>query len=256
MKRTNVFEMLADKSKNTIEINFQRIYRLYDEYCFCTQNMLEFTLSEFVEEYAFDSWKNKGRCIDLEDFMQTINFDSIICGAKFDLNDFLTFIEVIYNFYYMSKKCIDHSGGWFTFNTEVYKLKELMDSCLSDYNYSAFYNKEREQVIVLEDNPEAVAVAENLEPEIAFDVVRYNHHALKGDIKAKKHILTVLGSELEPKRKSLKAINSELEDMIFFILNNANIRHNNISLNDKNYRKFIANISNVELEELESVTLT
>ena len=174
----------------------------------------------------------------------------IICGATSDLNDFLTFIEVIYNFYYISKKYMECSAYNFKFDIGMYKLKDLMDICLSDYNYSAFYNKEREQLIVIEDNQEVIAAAENLEPEIAFDVIRYNHHMLKGDIKTKKHILIMMARELEPRRKQLKPINGDLEDAIFFILNNANIRHNNISETDKNYRKFVANMSDIELEEL------
>lgn len=230
MKRTNIFEILEEKNRNSMGKNFERIYKLYDEYWFCADQNIEITLNEFVNLYSFNSWKNKGRCIDLDDF--------------------LTFIEIIYNFYYMSKNYMKFFNNRFKFNTEMHQLKDLMDICLSDYNYSAFYNKEKEQVIVVEDNPEAVSVAENLEPEIAFDVIRYNHHTLKGDIKTKKHILTIMGSELEPKRKQLKPINGDLEDAIFFILNNANIRHNNISETDKNYRKFIANMSDVELEEL------
>ena len=200
MKRTNIFEILEEKNKNAMGSNVERIYELYDKYSFCNDGLVDYTLREFLDLYSFDNWKNKNHCISVDDFMKTINFDLIICGATSDLNDFLTFIEVIYNFYYISKNYIECSAYNFKFDIGMYKLKDLMDICLSDYNYLAFYNKEREQLIIVEDNPEAVAVAENLEPEIAFDVIRYNHNTLKGDIKTKKHILTIMASELEPKK--------------------------------------------------------
>lgn len=252
MKRTNIFELLEEKNKQSMEMNIQRIIKLYENYVFAATKSYDqlFTLKYMVSQYSFIFWKNRGRCLDFEDFMKTIDFDLMLNRAKYDLNSFLTVIEVIYNFYYMSEKYINFLSDEFRTHVQMNELKNLMDICLSDYNYSAFYNKEKEQLIVVEDNPQAVAVAENLESELAFEVIRYNHHILKGDIKTKKHILTIMGSELEPKRKQLKPINGDLEDAIFFILNNANIRHNNISETDKNYRKFIANMSDVELEEL------
>lgn len=253
MKRTNIFELLADKNRNNMEKDIERILKVYQNKCFFLSKFLNtgFTLEEFFYQYCFHDWEYKGRCLDLNDFMETIGFDFMVISAKDNLNDFLTVIEVIYNFYMMSILYVETNEFKFEYNyNSAIDFKKLMDSCLSDYNHSAFYNKEKKQVIVIEDNPEAIAVAENLEPEIAFDVIRYNHNTLKGDIKTKKHILTIMGSELEPKRKQLKSINGDLEDVIFFILNNANIRHNNISEIDKNYRKFIANMSDVELEEL------
>ena len=46
-------------------------------------------------EVGFREWKQRGRCISLEDYLQTIDFESIkICAGAFTDN-FLTYIEVI-----------------------------------------------------------------------------------------------------------------------------------------------------------------
>ena len=52
------------------------------------------------------------------------------------------------------------------------------------------------------------------------------------------------------KRKDLKSINSTLEDNLFYLFNNINIRHNNTNPNDKSkYKAYVANLSQNELED-------
>ena len=104
-------------------------------------------------------------------------------------------------------------------------------------------------MLVVEDNPAITAVAEIVKPKLSLDVLKYNHHTLRGEIDKKKAILLALGAELEPKRKALSEVNRGLEDDIFFMLNNLNLRHNNISSDDKNYKEFV---SKMEVKTLEN----
>ena len=53
---------------------------------------------------------------------------------------------------------------------------------------------------------------------------------------------------MEPKRKQLHTIHSSLEDGIFYILNNMNLRHNNKIPGDKNYNQTVAEMDNDTLE--------
>ena len=103
--------------------------------------------------------------------------------------------------------------------------------------------------MITEKNAAVTAVAECVDEELAYQIVKYNHYTLKGDISKKKEILLKLGSELEPKRKQLSPINSQLETNIFFMLNNLNIRHNNRSKKDKNYKEYVAKMKKNKLEE-------
>ena len=123
-----------------------------------------------------------------------------------------------------------------------------MDNCLSHYGYKGEYFPDLEQLIVIEDKPEATAVAEIVPNEISLKVLRYNHFSLKGDLQAKKEILLALGEQLEPKRKQLSCIASDLADNIFFMLNNLHLRHNNKVYGDKNYRKVVADMDDSTLE--------
>ena len=124
----------------------------------------------------------------------------------------------------------------------------MLSDYLKEYNQKAWYNEEKEQVIIVEDKPEVTAVAEIVEAENALSIIRYNHHALKGDIKAKKHILVEIGKKLEPERNRLHTINSSLEDKIFFMLNNMDLRHNNRYEGDRNYKAVVAQMADEELE--------
>ena len=123
-----------------------------------------------------------------------------------------------------------------------------MDECLANYNYKAQYFPSREQLLVIEGKPEATAVAEIIERDLSYKVLRYNHYMLKGNLQAKKEILLALGTDLEPKREQLNTIDAKLEDGIFYILNNLNLRHNNKTEGDKNYKQAVADMDSNTLE--------
>lgn len=109
--------------------------------------------------------------------------------------------------------------------------------------------KNEQRVLITENNATVSDVAENVDEKLAYQIVKYNHNTLKGDIARKKEILLKLGSELEPKRKQLAKINDALESDIFFVLNNLNLRHNNRSIEDKNYKEYTAQMRKNKLEE-------
>ena len=127
-------------------------------------------------------------------------------------------------------------------------LEKSLTECLAHYNYKGEYFPQLEQLIVIEDKPEVTAVVEIVDSEIGYKVLRYNHYMLKGDLQTKKDILLAIGADLEPKRKQIQEIDKNLEDDIFYLLNNLNLRHNNKSKGDKNYRQAVAEMDNDSLE--------
>ena len=165
------------------------------------------------------------------------------------MDSFLTLIEIIFNFWQMVEIEISTENSNLKYYAAFYHLYDIMVECLSKLNHKAFYIPEEEKIIVIEDKPEVTAVAEIMDDNLAYDVIRYNHHSLKGEIELKKAILLKLSNELEPKRKELKALNSKLEDDIFYMFNNLNIRHNNRSKKDKNYKEYVAKMKKDRLEK-------
>ena len=216
------------------------------------------TLKEFVDCCCFAEWKNRHRCLDVADYLKTIDYDRILTEARNGvLDDYLTLIEIIYNFWYLAiKHYVDNPEQHIIASKRsdrsctAEELKRIMDGCLSDYNQKAFYFSEKEQCIISEDSPQVTAVAEATEPQVALEIVRYNHRQLAGDIAKKKDILRTLGDYLEGRKREINDVNASLYNSITGALNNLNIRHNNISPDNRSYyRKAVAGMPSKELEE-------
>lgn len=251
MSRKNIFEMLSEN--NDLDKDIERIKYLFkiDKVITVYNNPLdtdEYTLMSFVKYYCFDDWKNRGHCLDFDDFLKTLDYDeySYSAGSE-NVEAFFVFSEIILNCWKMARIFME-KNEWVDCTTHFNLLHDILMECLSYYNHTEFYNETTEQVLVLEDNPATTAVAEIIDPRLSLDVLKYNHHTLRGDITKKKTILLALGSELEPKRKNLHEINSNLEDGIFMMLNNLNLRHNNIMPSDNNYKDFVAKMDIATLE--------
>lgn len=246
MSRKNIFELVNETYDLKRELT--RIKRLFTETGMIGSTKGHGLTVLEAATVGFYSWKNRGRCIDAIDFLSILGYESLWEKALSNESDLFTLIEVIYNFWHLSLKI---PGGCFYDNEQQKKfllLKENLDECLSQYNYKGEYFPDLEQLIVVEDKPEATAVAEIIDKEVSRKVLRYNHFTLKGDLKAKKEILVALGSELESKRKQLHGIDSSLESDIFYMLNNMDLRHNNRAHESKYYKKAVEEMDEGALE--------
>lgn len=249
MSRTNIFELL--KQNNNIVKDSDRLKTLLCEYHYVsTPEHENYTLFRFIDAFCFDDWAAKGRCLDLQDFFETLGIDELDYYFPRELDDLLIFIEILYNFWYLAENyIISHKTEFELYDTSDV-LKTLMDECLSEYNQRAYYFPEEEKCIIAEDSPQVTAAAEATEPEIALDIVRYNHRQLAGDVAKKKAILKTLGDYLEGRKREITDINSALYNTITGALNNLNIRHNNIAPENKSYyHEAVADMPQEELEQ-------
>ena len=179
---------------------------------------------------------------DFDDFYK-YNFGREPWG--FNLDYLLSFCEYSYNFIkWMSPQnplCISGSASQQQFlspASEKTVIEEIGYMETIEQNITLFVPKKQE----------AIAVSEIVAPEISYKVLEYNHYTMKGDIARKKETVRILADQLEPKRADLTAINKELASNVFFMFNNMNIRHNNSTEGDKNYREVVAKMTQDELE--------
>lgn len=249
MSRTNIFELL--KQNNNMEKDADRLKTLLCEYHYAaTAEHENYTLFRFIDAFCFDDWTAKGRCLDLQDFFETLGIDELDYYFPRELDDLLVFIEILYNFWYLAENYISSHKAEFELYDTSDVLKTLMDECLSEYNQRAYYFPEEEKCIIAEDSPQVTAAAEATEPEIALDIVRYNHRQLTGEVAKKKAILKTLGDYLEGRKREITDINSALYNTITGALNNLNIRHNNIARENKSYyHEAVADMPQEELEQ-------
>ena len=211
---------------------------------------IPYTLKDYVEDYCFETWKYRNHCLDVDDFLRTVNYNNLKRSATINAEDIFTLIEIIYNFWNLAFGDLEKGTNGLLWSGNFFHLQDVMDDILRQYNYTAYIPEDDECVLVIEDKPEVTATAEIVPETLALDIIRYNHRLLKGNINAKKSILLKLASELEPRRKELQELDKDLTSNIFFMLNNMNIRHNNQNINEPSkYKKYVAEIDNQHLED-------
>lgn len=249
--RKSIFDIVAESIDMESEAN--RLVAMSSEEKVLVVDYFTYkTLFDYVNEYCFKDWAQRSHFVDVDDFLEALEFETLKDEAACNVDAFLTLVELIYNFWELSHNKFyedktEHKLQWCG---NYYHLKDVMDDVLSQYNHVAYTNEEQECVLVVEDKPEVTAAAEIMpSPILAVDVVKYNHRSLKGEIEQKKKILLALGAELEAKRKRIHSINAALENDIFFMLNNLNIRHNNKNKGDKNYKEYVAKMRKDRLEK-------
>lgn len=254
MTRKNIFALINDNWSYASEVD--RIIQLFSKSLLLqTRDGSRYSVVTFFDRFCFPKWKSRGHSIDVNDFLNQINYNNIVTVAKVNMDDFLTLIELVMNFWIIVKRFIDsYDSNAYIDNDYIdqnfYLLYKIMIDDLEKVNYKYICDKNNEQVLIIEDKPEVTAVVEIVPNDLALKILRYNHHAIKGDIESKKSILLAMGSGLEPKRSNLQSICSSLTNDIFYMLNNLNIRHNNKDKRDtKNYQSYVDNMRDNDLED-------
>lgn len=247
--RKSIFE-LVQETKNPfqelLKINdlfASELFQIRTDYNYESWVNIETTFDEF----HFAKWKARGTCVNVQEFRLRAKIDYFIAESNSNTNAMLTCLEYYLNLIYLVNTkgpYLDESN-----HKDFYILKGNCEILLSELNHVFKFFPDKEIGLVLEDNPSATSVAEIVADDLAFEVIRYNHHLLKGDIAEKKSILRKFDTILEPRRAELKAINKKLEDNLFFGLNNIHILHNNIDPNgNKNYKQYVADMNEEGLE--------
>ena len=186
----------------------------------------------------------RGTCLSLDDFddFYDIHFERVPCN--FDLNYLILFCEYTYNLvlYLNCNMQLLYTGvnsPQQIYLQQIIKVIEII----------GYMTVPKDGItIMVPKSQEAIAVSEIVSPTLSYKVIEYNHHALQGNIEAKKSVILLLADQLESKREALRNINKTLESNIFFLYNSMNIRHNNCDPASKNYKEHTANMSKKELE--------
>ena len=259
--RKTIFEQIKDRISFASEI--QRLDKLIndpngirieipDTFFSMTDNDVDiqyYSLEDFFDTFMFKTWKARGTCISCKDMRKTLNLDEIVDSDDPSFEETISYCEYVANLIKLYDKAELKEGVHLCKTSVAVAIITNLNSIMDWLNQEMVFFEKEERVLITEKNAAVTAVAEYVDEELAYQIVKYNHYTLKGDISKKKEILLKLGSELEPKRKQLSPINSQLETNIFFMLNNLNIRHNNRSKKDKNYKEYVAKMKKNKLEE-------
>ena len=242
MKRRTFSEILQ-----SAQIDLHREYdRLYDMFFMSPYPVKvggALTLRDFCAA-NFLSFPYCDTCVTLEDFDDFYKFHFERSPSEFDINYLISFCEYTFNFLISFQSLSYQFAGQFDpiafFTNHVSKVIEKIGYMENDME--GIFN------IVPKSAP-AIAVSEIVHGRLSYDIIEYNHHSMRGDISKKKDILYSLANKLEPDRPKLKQINATMDDHLFFLFNNMNIRHNNSDKNSKHYNEYVANMTPMVLEQ-------
>ena len=250
--RKNIFEILSEDFDIVKEIRAIWHLFIYANVTYAHSDIyngrVESDILGCVDKFSFHDWKSRNRFLSPYEMM--MNFD--INERKIvDINCFcVELLDILEFFLNIIKRCdVAIENYHVIVSNDYYLLKGNINEFIEYFGYGVNYNEDSEQVIIFEKNQAAVAVAEISESDTAKKILQYNNYKLKGDIESKKNIILLLASQLEPQRNVLENINKSLVSDLFFMLNNMNLRHNNIESKDKNFKKIVGEMGNEELEE-------
>lgn len=209
-----------------------------------------FSIEQFVDKYFFKHWKQRGTCLNCNEMREKLSIQTILAKTKISQNEFITYLEHISNILFISEKVKFEDKYEIIFLNNVL-IKKNIEILLGWINHETKVFENDEKVLIVEKDAAVTAVAEIIGENLSYEVIKYNHYTLKGDLAAKKSLLIKFCNVLERKRTKLKESNAQLEDGIFFLANNMNIRHNNTT-QEENNKSYIEHVAKMPKEELEN----
>ncbi len=235
--RRNIYDVLKN-GKIDIKREYSRIYDLFFVNTYGTCYYDGITLeSVIIENFNMLNVGVIGRCLSLDDFNESYGYHFVPQPNNLDINMLVDISEYVVNFAHALMCC-----GKLDLNIQtLFRIEQHIDSCMEDVGYKQVM---KENILIyVENNPVALSVAETVESALAYSVLEYNHHKMKGDLVNKKNILKNMADDIENERKTLDGINKGFTSDLFQLFNKF-VRHDNSD------NSFILSLSDESIEEI------
>lgn len=201
------------------------------------------SIAEIVS-YNFDEFYFRGTCLSLEEFDKTHDINFCEQPSDFDVDYLVSFCEYIFNF--IARLDERHFLAYFNrsaYINHIFRVIEAIGYMQSEEDgFAIFVPKDSVAV--------EVSKSDQIPQNLSYKVISYNHHSMKGDLESKRQTLLTFADLIEPKRKKLEKLNSQLASNLFYAFNNCNIRHNNIAADGTKYKKPVADLTKEQLEQV------
>lgn len=254
---SNIFEIAIENSNLVRQL--ERLNKLVSQKNIVVRH--SYTSSNYdllrLTDCAFYSWKGRGIATDSKDFLELLELDRFqqliddnqLSQINKDELERLTklYLEAIYNLLMVANygAAMLRSNCYEVERKHLVMIEENIKYALDYLNLNA---KVIDEIIYLYPKELALELLAEKQPEdITNDMIKYLHIKTKGDLFAKKKLLTSLARYLESYGKEYK--NDADLRKLGHIFNNFDLRHNNVDEGSKNYKNQIAKLSNDELEK-------
>lgn len=239
--RQNFYELLTQRAFD-VKKEYSTLWKLFCvEKCYYT-SYTSGSMAKWVDDSIFRKLKFRGSFSSLTEMMDEFGITE---RAAVDVNKLLLFCELLHAVLPTSNVSYDQY-----LSSQKTTIFQNINYILNHTNHE-FKQDPNKNWIIVEKNQTATMAAQLVtDTNVAFDLIEYNHFAIKGHLTEKKAILISIAGYIEPILNS-KVLSSagykQLESDVRFVFNNFHIRHNNKEGSKAN--DYIATISNNELEE-------
>ena len=175
----------------------------------------------------FLNWKRKGNYASFQELRAQMGFQYTwrVNGVEYhrralNADDFILYCEMMLNMFY----CVIAPNGSDLRTRQIRNIIEIMKYDLEKINHEIVERNDR-SIIIVQKDAAATAVVDIVEPDLAEEIIEYNHHMLKGNLREKQMILKRIADALEPRRAELKAANKTIENDFFYMVNAMNKEH-------------------------------
>lgn len=226
--RKNFFEVIKNRPVD-LEAEYARLEYLFSQNKSIVRedgyyNSPDFSIEEYINKFLFTQWKYRGTYLTINDLREDLNLCSLSKGVQ--IERLLMFVEFILNMLFFIEENFDTTKFDFKEKNYLTTIATNIAELLNKLNYKL--SKIDDYHIIIENDSATTTVSEVYE-DISDKVIEYKRFALKGDLDRKSEILNTIGKKYEPITDKLKCNNfSGIVHDIGFLLNNINIRHNNI----------------------------
>jgi hypothetical protein len=204
-------------------------------------------------ELNFRKWEKRGRYASFAEMRRAVGMDNGFSeGVLRPLNiagveEFVLYCEMIASVLWGVFPIFDYQA----LKDKVSEIVLTIDAVLSEIGMERKLQDGWQ--IIVEKNAVATEVADK-NPEVADVIIEYNQYLLKDNLERKRIKLLKIVHALDPKRAELSTLNRQLTNDFFGLANNANIRHNNVTPDYKDYNPKFAKMSDVEKENIYDLT--
>lgn len=239
--RQNFYELLTQRAFD-VKKEYSTLWKLFCvEKCYYT-SYTSGSMAKWVNDAIFRNLKFRGSFSSLTEMMDEFGITE---RAAVDVNKLLLFCELLHAVLPAGNVIYDQH-----LSSQRRTIFENINYILNRTNHE-FKQDANKNWIVVEKNQTATMAAQLVsDTSVAFDLIEYNHFAIKGHLAEKKKILTSVAAYIEPILKSKVLSNAgykQLESDAGFVFNNFHIRHNNKE--GSKAQDYIVAASNTELEE-------
>ena len=99
--RKSIFDIVAESVDMESEAN--RLITMSSEEAVLVPSAFTYkTLFDYVDEYCFKEWVQRGHFVDVDDFLEALGYEDLKEEATHNVDALLTLIELIYNFWELS----------------------------------------------------------------------------------------------------------------------------------------------------------